>query len=109
MMGSVFEVNTASFDAEVLKEKGLVLVDFWAPWCGPCRMQAPILEKIANSGEITLKIAKVNTDDDPSLAETYGIASIPTLILFRDGSEVERFIGVQPEAVLREKIQKSAR
>lgn len=107
-MGSVLDVNTASFDAEVLKGRGLVLVDFWAPWCGPCRMQAPILEKIAGTGDIPIKIVKVNTDADPSIAETYSIASIPTLVLFRDGSEVERFIGVQPEAILREKLQKAA-
>jgi len=108
IMGTVLEVTGANFEADVLKDKGLVLVDFWAPWCGPCRMQAPILEKLATGGDVNVRIAKLNTDSDPAIAQEYGISSIPTLILFRNGKEVERFVGVQPEAALRDKLKKAA-
>lgn len=106
-MGALIEVTGANFDSEVIRDNGLVLVDFWAPWCGPCRMQTPILEKLAKSGELNIKIAKFNTDNDPSLAQQYNISSIPTMILFRAGKEIERLVGVQPEAVLKEKLKKA--
>ncbi len=103
-MSKLLEVNTASFDDEVLSSDGLVLVDFWAPWCGPCRMQTPILEQIVEADDLDVKIVKINTDEDPAIAQKFGISSIPTLVLFDKGKEVERFVGVQPEAVLREKL-----
>lgn len=100
------EVNDKNFKKEVLEEKGKkIIVDFWAPWCGPCKMQTPILEKIAKSGEFNVKITKLNTDENPETAQNFGIHSIPTIIIFEDGSEVERFIGVQPENVLKEKLK----
>jgi len=100
------EVNDKNFKEEVLNEKGKkIIVDSWAPWCGPCKMQTPILEKIAKSGEFNVKITKLNTDENPETAQNFGIHSIPTIIIFEDGSEVERFIGVQPENVLREKLK----
>ena len=99
------EVNDKNFKTEVLEGKGKILVDFWAPWCGPCKMQTPILEKLAKSGEINAKIAKLNTDENPETAQSFGIHSIPTIIIFEDGSEVERFIGVQPENILKEKLK----
>lgn len=98
------EVTSNNFDQEVLKSNGKVLVDFWAPWCGPCRMQTPILEKLAASGEIKAKIVKINTDENPDLARKFGIVSIPTLILFNNGVESERYVGVQPENVLKSKL-----
>ncbi|HOK02606.1 MAG TPA: thioredoxin [Spirochaetota bacterium] len=98
------EVNSSNFETEVLKSSGKVLVDFWAPWCGPCRMQTPILEKLAASGEINAKIVKVNTDENQELARKFGIVSIPTLILFNNGVESERYVGVQPENVLKSKL-----
>jgi thioredoxin 1 len=101
---SLIEVTTENFDKEVLKSTGKVLVDFWAPWCRPCRMQTPILEDIAASGEIKTKIVKLNTDENGPIAQKYGIMSIPTLILFEDGKEIARFEGVQPENVLKNKI-----
>ena len=104
-MSSLTELNENNFQSEVLDSKGKVLVDFWAPWCGPCRMQTPILEKILSSGEVNAKIVKVNTDDNPGIAGKYGIQSIPTLILFDNGKELERFVGTQPEAVLKKKLQ----
>lgn len=102
-MGNLIEVNSSNFQTEVLNAEGTVLVDFWAPWCGPCRMQTPILEKLAQSG-IKAKIVKVNTDENAEIATKYGINSIPTLIIFKNGQEVERMVGVQPENVLRNKL-----
>jgi thioredoxin 1 len=103
-MGTLLEATTSNFETEVLGSKGKALVDFWAPWCGPCRMQTPILEKLTASAEIQAKIFKLNTDENPEIAQKYGIVSIPTLILFEDGKEIERFVGVQPENVLKSKL-----
>jgi len=103
-MANLFEATTENFDKEIIGTAGKVLVDFWAPWCGPCRMQTPILEKIAAAGEIKAKICKLNTDENTAIAQKYGIVSIPTLILFQDGKEIERFVGVQPENVLKAKL-----
>jgi len=104
LMSSLIEVTTENFDKEVLQSTGKVLVDFWAPWCRPCRMQTPILESIVESGEIQTKIVKLNTDENGQIAQKYGIMSIPTLILFENGIEIARFEGVQPENVLKSKI-----
>ena len=103
-MANINEATTANFDKEVIQSAGKVLVDFWAPWCGPCRMQTPILEKLSASGEIKAKIFKVNTDENGPIAQRFGIVSIPTLILFDGGKEVERFVGVQPENILKAKL-----
>ncbi|HPB82668.1 MAG TPA: thioredoxin [Spirochaetota bacterium] len=103
-MAALQEATEQNFQSEVLDAKEAVLVDFWAPWCGPCRMQTPILEKLLQSDGIKAKIVKVNTDECPGIAQKYGIQSIPTLILFRDGQEAERMVGVQPENVLRGKL-----
>ncbi len=104
-MANLLELNDGNFKSEVLDAGGKVLVDFWAPWCGPCKMQGPILEKLASSGEIKAKIVKLNTDENQAIAGQYGIHSIPTLILFEDGKEKERLIGTQPENVLKQKLQ----
>ena len=104
-MGTLMELNESNFESDVISAKGTVLVDFWAPWCGPCKMQTPILEKLVNDGEISAKIGKVNTDDNPTIAQKYNIVSIPTLILFKDGEEVERMVGVQPETILKDKLK----
>ena len=96
------EITDTNFKAEVLDHKGLALVDFWAPWCGPCRMQGPILEKVAPS--VKAKIVKVNTDESPDIAEKYSISSIPTLIIFEKGQVLEKLVGVQPEPVLIQKL-----
>ena len=92
--------------AEAISD-GIVLVDFWAPWCGPCRMQVPILEGLAESLDEGVKIAKVNTDEAPIVAGRYGVQAIPTLILFRNGNEIRRFIGVQSAEVLADAIREA--
>jgi thioredoxin 1 len=103
-MANLSEINGSNFEAEVLKQSGMVLVDFWAPWCGPCRMQTPILERLVQDGGISARIMKVNTDEAPDLAQKLGISSIPTLILFRDGKEIDRMVGVQSEESLKRKL-----
>jgi thioredoxin 2 len=93
-------VHSADFEGEVLKWGTPVLVDFWAPWCGPCRIVAPMLEELAAQRAGALKIAKVNTDEEQELAASFGIMSIPTLILFKDGSPVAQVSGAMPRVQL---------
>jgi len=92
------ELTEATFDAAIAS--GTVLVDFWAPWCGPCRMQTPILDDVAEQLGDQATIAKVNVDDAPGVAAKYGIRSIPTLIVFKDGQPAQQFVGVQQAPTL---------
>jgi thioredoxin 1 len=103
-MNEPIHVNDGTFEKAILQSPLPVLVDFWAPWCGPCRMVAPVLEKLAKEYEGKLIVAKVNTDENPDIAQKYGISSIPTLIIFKNGEEVERMVGVQPENTLKTKL-----
>ena len=98
-------VTDQNFDAEVLKSDVPVLVDFWAPWCGPCRVLSPIVEKLAEefAGK-PIKVAKMNVDENQATAGGFGILSIPTLLFFKGGKVVEQLVGVQPEDVLRQKL-----
>jgi thioredoxin 1 len=96
-------VSEADFEREVLRADRPVLVDFWAPWCGPCRMVAPTLEKLARE-QGNLKIAKVNVDENPGLAGKYGTMSIPTMIVINGGREVDRWVGALPENALRSRV-----
>ncbi len=105
-MAEPVEVNAENFTKEVLEENGPVLVDFWAEWCLPCRMLAPIVEEIAREMDEKVKVVKVNVDLNPSLAASYGIMSIPTLILFKAGKPVEKLIGYMPKAKIVEAINR---
>ena len=98
MAEGVLDLNESNYAATV--QSGVVLVDFWAPWCGPCKMQGPILERVAASVGDKATIAKVNVDEAPALAAQYGIRSIPTLILFKDGKPQQQLIGLQQESGL---------
>ncbi|MDE5978042.1 MAG: thioredoxin [Turicibacter sp.] len=95
---SVIQATEATFAQEIAS--GLVLVDFYADWCGPCKMIAPVLDELATEVEGTAKIVKVNVDNCPAIASQYGVMSIPTLILFKDGESVQQTVGFQPKASL---------
>jgi thioredoxin 1 len=94
------EVTDATFEQEVLKAQGNVLVDFWAPWCGPCRFVAPVLEEIAQEKEGSLTILKLNIDENQRTAMEYGVMSIPTMILYKDGRPVKQVVGAKPKPAL---------
>ena len=98
------EVNGNNFKQEVLESSIPVLVDFWASWCMPCRMLAPTIEKLAEANQGKLKVCKLNTDENQHIAAQYGIQGIPTLIIFKEGKEVGRTVGVMPKEKLQEKI-----
>jgi len=100
-------VNDGDFEEVVLKSKLPVLVDFWAPWCGPCHMIAPVLEELAEEYEGRAIVAKMNVDENPTTPSSYGIMGIPTLIVFKDGVEVDRVVGAVPKAILKEKLEKA--
>jgi thioredoxin 1 len=106
-MGHAAEYNDAGFDNDVLKSSLPVLVDFWAPWCGPCRMIAPLIEELAVKYEGKVKVGKVNVDDNRELSIKYGIDAIPTLLLIKDGEIIQRFQGVPPRAKLEEALDSS--
>ena len=99
MTGSVIDVTEANFDVEVLESETPVVVDFWAPWCGPCRVVSPILEEI-NSEREDLRVVKVNVDENQAIAARYEILSIPTMILFKNGNIAKKVIGALPKARL---------
>lgn len=94
---NILNATDGDFEAEVLGSERPVLVDFWADWCTPCHMVSPIVEEISREKVETLKVAKLNVDDNPSVTQRYGVMSIPTLILFKGGEEVARVVGVRPK------------
>ena len=96
MAGAITDVTDATFDVEVLESETPVLVDFWAPWCGPCRVVSPILEEIHNERE-DLRVVKLNVDENQQTAVRYEVLSIPTMILFKNGTMVKKLIGAQPK------------
>ncbi|MDD5585664.1 MAG: thioredoxin TrxA [Alphaproteobacteria bacterium] len=101
------QISDATFEADVLKASGLVLVDFWAEWCGPCRMIGPVLEELANDMQGKVAIGKINVDENPATAGNYGVRSIPTLMLFKDGKPVSTKVGALPKQALQAWVQEN--
>lgn len=105
-MSATRQVSDASFKEDVLDSELPVLVDFWAPWCGPCRMVAPVVDEISQQYEGKVKVVKLNTDENPNTASQYGIRSIPTLMIFKGGQRVDMVVGAVPKTTLASTLEK---
>ena len=103
---SVINLTSENFEKEVLKEEKPILIDFWASWCGPCKMMGPVVEQIAEDTKDTAKVCKLNIDEELNLATKYNVMSIPTFILLKNGKEVERMIGAMPKEELMKIFEK---
>jgi thioredoxin 1 len=103
-MATATDVTTESFEQEVLQSDKPVIVDFWAEWCGPCHAVSPVLDRIASERAEELKLVKVNIDEQPAIAQRYGVASIPTIILFKDGEPAAATIGAQPKGQIERQL-----
>ena len=101
---SVIAVGKHNFEAEVLKSEKTVLADFWASWCGPCRMLSPVVDEIAEE-HLEIKVVKINVDEQPELAARFGVMSIPTLVVFKNGVAVATSVGVRPKAVIEDMVK----
>jgi thioredoxin 1 len=104
MAEGIHEATTANWEAEVLKSQGLVMIDFWAAWCGPCRMISPTVEELSKEYSGKLKVLKLNTDENSEIASQYKIMGIPTIMFFKDGVKLDQIVGVVPKQQLKEKI-----
>lgn len=104
-MSNLINLSSANWESEVQKSDQAVLVDFWAPWCGPCKMVAPVLEELSREMDGKVKFAKVNVDENQALAAQFEVRSIPTLLLFKNGQPATRVVGFQPKNVLKQKIE----
>jgi len=107
MGANVAEFTDSNFDSEVLQANGPVLVDFWAPWCGPCRSVAPIVEELASHYQGKVKVAKINVDDSPEVAQKFMVTSIPTFILFKNGEAADRTMGAMPKGQFQQFIDRN--
>ncbi len=105
-MGNTVVVTTVNWEQEVVKSSGSVLVDFWAVWCGPCQMIAPVIDELSVEYQGKLKVCKLNTDENPDLASRYQIMGIPTLLFFKDGKVVDKVVGAAPKKQLKDKIDR---
>ena len=101
---AIVEINNANFNSEVLESDKKVLVDFWAPWCGPCRMVSPIVDEIAGESD-NVKVCKINIDEQPQLASQYGVMSIPTLMVFENGDVVDKAVGARNKAFILQMLE----
>ena len=104
MAGDALKVEDSTWDAEVMKASELVMVDFWAVWCGPCQMVAPIVDELAQEYAGKLKVRKLNTDENPEVAGRYQVMSIPTILFFKNGQPVEKLVGARPKRQFKEMI-----
>ena len=102
---SAYMINKNNFKQEVLEENGTVVIDFFAPWCSPCKMFSPVVDKIAEENKGSVKVGKVNIDEDPELAQEFGVMSIPTLIVMRDGKVLNRSVGLKSQKEIEKMIQ----
>ena len=107
MSPDVIQLTSANFEQEVSRFSGTVMIDFWAPWCGPCRMVAPIVDELAKTYQGKAKVAKLNTDEAPDIAGRYGIRSIPTMMFFKNGEQVAQLVGAYPKSKITEKLEAS--
>ncbi|MGL4392191.1 MAG: thioredoxin [Fusobacteriaceae bacterium] len=103
MGNNILEINESNFDKEVIKSSGVVVVDFWAEWCGPCKMLGSVLEELANEMQ-DIKICKINVEEEPLLAGKYKVRSIPTVLIFRDGNQISNFVGFKSKDEILEKL-----
>lgn len=103
---AIVELNDSSFDAEVISSDKPVLVDFWAPWCGPCKALGPVIDEISNDFVDKVKVGKVNVDENPEISMKFGIRSIPTLIVFKDGEVQDQIIGAVPKSEIEKALEK---